>query len=683
MVRPAVACSLLLAALAAPLPAAKAPKTVAPVLSRMEKLARVAQLEDDRSAGAGELERYVRDADRGIRRRAALAAGRVGDRSLTPALVDLMNDGEPLVRQMAAFALGLAGDPLAVERLVAALKDSDPTTRARAAEALGRIGDPRAAQSLADMVRAALPPNAPVVTVRGDDPGSVQDPWFEPRLGLFALARLERDTAAAEGLMLAGGRSRFDWWAATWVAMRLGKPAFEPVLTAALESSDPLSRAFGARGLGALKHKAAVLALVRLTSDKSPFVALSAVRALARIGDPRGTPAAAALLASPLPALREEALLALAELPPDRGLRSRLVAFVGDREPALRAAALQALAHLDREDFALVLSGLDPDPEWSVRAGLARALGRSGGEFAQGALLAMLEDPDPRVLPAVLEALREARGADAADTLRRQLQHRDVSVRAAAAEGLARLAPEGETKHLAEALKRAQSDAEPDARLALVEALAAQKRPEALQALSEAAAGDPSRLVRERAAAALRAAGQAAPDPGPVGVRRPRADYRQALAPYDPAASGGLFTPRAILHTPRGRIEIHLDVIDTPLTTQAFLDLARGGFYDGLTFHRVVPGFVAQGGDPRGDGNGGPGFQVRDEPAPRPFGRGTVGLALAGRDTGGSQFFIATNPAPQLDGGFTPFGQVVSGLEAVEALRPGDTIEHVEIWDGR
>ena len=238
MLRHLLACALLLAAL--PLQAAKASKTPAPVLSRMEKLTRVAQLEDDRWAGGGELERYVRDADRGVRRRAALAAGRVGDRSLTPALVDLMNDGEPLVRQMVAFALGLLGDPLAVERLVAALKDSDPTTRARAAEALGRIGDPRAAQPLADMVRAALPPHAPVVTVRGDDPGSVQDPWFEPRLGLLALARLERDTSAAEALLVAGGRSRFDWWAATWVAMRLGKPAFEPVLTAALESSDPL-----------------------------------------------------------------------------------------------------------------------------------------------------------------------------------------------------------------------------------------------------------------------------------------------------------------------------------------------------------------------------------------------------------------------------------------------------------
>jgi len=654
-----------------------------PVLSRMEKLARVAQLEDDRSAGGGELERYVRDPDRGVRRRAALAAGRVGDRSLTPALVDLMNDGEPLVRQMAAFALGLAGDPLAGERLVAALKDSDPSVRARAAEALGRIGDARAAQPIAEMVRAALPPNAPLVTVRGDDPASVQDPWFEPRLGLFALARLKTDTRAAEALLVSGGRSRFDWWAATWVAMRLEKPALEPVLVAALESSDPLSRAFGARGLGALKQRAAVPALVRLSSDKVPAVAVSALRALAQLGDARGTAAAAALLGSPSASLREEALLALAQLPPDRGLRSRIVAFVGDRDPALRGAALQALAHLDREDFALVLSGLDPDPEWSVRAALARALARAGGEFAQGALLAMLEDHDPRVRPAVLEALREARGTDAADSLRRHLEHPDLAVRAAAAEGLAALALEGETPRLIEALKRARADREPDARLALVQALAAQKDPAALQPLAELAGSDPSRVVRERAATALRAAGQTAPEPGPERGLRPRADYRLALAPYDPASSGALFTPRAILHTTRGRIEIHLDVVDTPLTTFSFLDLARRGFYDGLTFHRVVAGFVAQGGDPRGDGHGGPGYSLRCELSPRPYGRGAVGMALSGHDTGGSQFFITTAPAPHLDGAYTLFGQVVSGLEAVEALRPGDVIERVEVWDGR
>jgi cyclophilin family peptidyl-prolyl cis-trans isomerase len=123
-------------------------------------------------------------------------------------------------------------------------------------------------------------------------------------------------------------------------------------------------------------------------------------------------------------------------------------------------------------------------------------------------------------------------------------------------------------------------------------------------------------------------------------------------------------------------------VLDTPLTTESFIALARRGFFDGLTFHRVVPGFVIQGGCPRGDGNGGPGYTLRCELDRHPYGRGTVGMALSGRDTGGSQFFITQQPAPHLDGAYTAFGRVVSGMEVVDQIRPGDVIERVEIWDG-
>ena len=124
-------------------------------------------------------------------------------------------------------------------------------------------------------------------------------------------------------------------------------------------------------------------------------------------------------------------------------------------------------------------------------------------------------------------------------------------------------------------------------------------------------------------------------------------------------------------------------MVETPLTTSSFVDLARRGFYDGLTFHRVEPGFVIQGGCPRGDGNGGPGYTLRCEISQRPYGRGAVGMALSGKDTGGSQFFIVHSPQPHLDGGYTLFGQVVNGMEVVDKISPGDVIEHVEIWTGR
>jgi cyclophilin family peptidyl-prolyl cis-trans isomerase len=287
------------------------------------------------------------------------------------------------------------------------------------------------------------------------------------------------------------------------------------------------------------------------------------------------------------------------------------------------------------------------------------------------------------VLPAVLEALRVARGKDAVDTLRRHLAHEDFAVRAAAAEGLAALQATGLAADLAAAYRRGLDDADPDARVAALEALALQKDAAAWPALSAAAESDPARVVRSRAAALLRAEGREAPRSGPHPIVRPPADYREAMAPYDPPAGAELFTPRARLHTSRGVIEFHLNIVEAPLASAAFLDLARQGFYNGLTFHRVVPDFVVQGGDPRGDGSGGPGYTLRDEVGLRPYGPGAVGIALAGKDTGGSQFFITLSPQPHLDGSYTLLGWVAEGLDVAQRIRPGDTIERVEVWTGR
>jgi cyclophilin family peptidyl-prolyl cis-trans isomerase len=113
-----------------------------------------------------------------------------------------------------------------------------------------------------------------------------------------------------------------------------------------------------------------------------------------------------------------------------------------------------------------------------------------------------------------------------------------------------------------------------------------------------------------------------------------------------------------------------------------FVALVRRGFFNGRAGHRVVPDFVAQAGDPRGDGEGGPGYTIRDELNDRPYLRGTVGMALDWKDTGGSQFFITHSPQPHLDARYTVFGTVVAGMEVVDQLLPGDTITSVRVWDG-
>jgi len=130
-----------------------------------------------------------------------------------------------------------------------------------------------------------------------------------------------------------------------------------------------------------------------------------------------------------------------------------------------------------------------------------------------------------------------------------------------------------------------------------------------------------------------------------------------------------------------GSIVIEFFDVEAPGTVKNFQDLAKKGFYDGLTFHRVIPGFVAQGGCPKGNGTGGPGYTIPCEAANNPHKhlRGTLSMAHAGKDTGGSQFFIVFEPQPHLDHVHTVFGQVIEGMEFVDQIKPGDKMLKVTI----
>ena len=142
--------------------------------------------------------------------------------------------------------------------------------------------------------------------------------------------------------------------------------------------------------------------------------------------------------------------------------------------------------------------------------------------------------------------------------------------------------------------------------------------------------------------------------------------------------------------TERGEFTCELFAADAPMTVENFVNLARARFYDGTTFHRVIRGFMAQGGDPTGTGTGGPGYSFRDELSVkrRHDGPGVLSMANAGPNTNGSQFFITFAATPHLDGRHTVFGRVTSGMEVVNRIRerdpqrdpqPGDRIETIEI----
>lgn len=131
------------------------------------------------------------------------------------------------------------------------------------------------------------------------------------------------------------------------------------------------------------------------------------------------------------------------------------------------------------------------------------------------------------------------------------------------------------------------------------------------------------------------------------------------------------------------KIDLEFFPEEAPKTVENFKKLAEQGFYDGVTFHCVIPGFVSQGGDPTGTGAGGPGYSIPCETDGNPHRHlvGSLSMAHAGRNTGGSQFFIVHEPQPHLDGVHTVFGKVTSGIETVLNMRQGDVMKEVKVWE--
>jgi peptidyl-prolyl cis-trans isomerase B (cyclophilin B) len=140
-------------------------------------------------------------------------------------------------------------------------------------------------------------------------------------------------------------------------------------------------------------------------------------------------------------------------------------------------------------------------------------------------------------------------------------------------------------------------------------------------------------------------------------------------------------TVQATITTSKGDIVLDLHPQHAPKTVNNFVVLAKDGFYDGLTFHRVIPNFMIQGGDPTGTGSGGPGYRFEDETNDNPLTHetGVISMANAGPNTNGSQFFITHAPQPHLDGRHTVFGKVVQGQDVVDAIQQGDTMDSVAI----
>jgi cyclophilin family peptidyl-prolyl cis-trans isomerase/HEAT repeat protein len=748
--------------------AQKAPRASNSRAISTDTLLRILRHEDERRWDDN-LAVLLADKDARVRKRAALAIGRIGDERAVPALIDVLKaDADLDVRQMAAFALGEIESPAGADALIAVLDDPrEPAdVRARSVEALGKIG-------------AVLLSNSAAPGTQGAQPKAEAKPLAKIRLAILDALKFE-----------AGRRSmpdRLTILLGLTAALRARPEGAGPVITRFLGYSDPrivadalntmarlrlkdgseqvrqllgngdaIVRANAARVIGAAEDKGAFDALLdRALHDYDLRVRVSAIRALGGLKDARAAEPLlnmAARLLPETPAARNELPLARQnELLEIAATLGRVVQGSYDKKAANWLKALRdalnvtapepeiAFAKVAPRDYTFLTNAESVRPrvnnkvfpisdsvERTDRPILVSSNWRQSAAVADGlAEIAKLEvKPDlipdaslrdiardqliPALLcqtrpllsgrqwsggwarpkgdclvanvlavPQMLQALAALKPRDLATFLKKYLGERDVIIRATAAELLGEQPPdESNARALIDALPVALRDRDlNDAALSILDALAKQKNPAANDAI-KTALNSSDHLIRRRAVALLKAngAGDFSSRIGTVKTRNTEADYRRAIARIGRRVT-------ATVVTSKGAFTIEFLPEEAPLTVDSFVQLARKGYFNRQTVPRVVPNFVIQTGDPRGDQNGGPGYQIRCEINEAPYGRAAVGMALSGKDTGGSQWFVTHSPQPHLDGGYTVFGRVIRGMEVVDRIVRGDAIRRVIVND--
>ncbi|MFN2387097.1 MAG: HEAT repeat domain-containing protein [Thermoanaerobaculia bacterium] len=627
------------------------------------------EAEDRKAYDPGLLSSAAQSPDPAVRARAAWAIGRIGDERGGPLLVRLLSDSSPEVRTAACFGAQVLSDPTLTSDLIPRLADADPRVVVTAAKAIGFLsrGDGQ------DALVAAIP--------------SAASP--EPRATLLrSLWRFANPASEAAALPFVSDPDPTVRFAAIYALARKPIESSGPALVAALRGSEPDTAAAAARALGVLARREHVQPLAAaLDAGRAPLTinALVALEAILERNPGTSLPAdrvarVLALAGDANPNVAVPALVLLRQFEGgDREVRRRLwsIATTGTgrrREVALLSVVASLRGRAEKAIEAAVAS-----PEPSLRAAAAESLSHLPAAEAKSWRDRLLADKDPLVRAAALaslataEAARQNRGlAEAA------LADPDPGVRAAAIEVLATPNDPAVLPLLSQALERAAADPSSDVAIAALDAAEKLRSSPAARALAEAAYRQPNALTRNMARRALMRAFRAA------AADFPRVAYETRLSAAEYAALlAEAKKPRsARIETARGSFTIRLAGAEAARTVMNFVQLARRNYFDGVRIHRVVPNFVLQDGDPTGTGNGGPGYEIRDEINPLEYGEGTVGMALSGPDTGGSQWFVTHAPQPHLDGIYTVFGQVTDGQDVVERTEQGERILRVTILEG-
>lgn len=649
--------------------------------AKLSELVEISNLEDRRSLGKGRLVELLREGDEETRAAAARAFGRIGYDEGTMPLLDALSDSDPAVRLEAVFALGQIGSADARDALSRiAGSNASAEERGEAVLALGKLGGDGAAEAVLPLFGDPLP------ELRAD--------------AAIALARTGDSLAAADLAPLLSDPEPGVRASAAWAAGRLQAKSLAPEIRKLLGDADPAVKLAATKAAGEIEDVEAIRGLSLLAKDPDWRVRVNVAASLGRMKATDSLAGLAILGKDENVHVRAATAAALKDIPYHFKKDDVLFPLVKDPEPEVRAATMQTLAvGLEGQHSALpehwtacgdssvrvVIAAYESfaDASRRVPAGAGGSQWRTASWFY---MKGRLQNPEAPLAEKVIAAynLGAFEHAEPRAALIDALTVVDPVLTAAALHGLGELVPFDTTL-----IARNVAETPPIIGRVLAEDPAAKTHPDIRQSAAEALGhfdseesrdilrgllDDPEWRVRNEAADALEKLGEPRPEVAPRGELPP---------PPDPLDEAYLKSKQgrweATVKTSRGEFVIELLNRDAPRTVQNFVNLAEDGFYDGLVFHRVVPNFVAQTGCPIGNGWGGPGYEIRCEYNRNHYERGTVGMAHAGKDTGGSQFFVTHSPQRHLDGRYTVFGRVTEGMDVVDAIRIDDTIESVSI----
>ncbi len=672
----------------------------------MPTLIRIVKAEDRRDIEP--LAEILADKNPRVRERATLAAGRIGREDAVPVLREMMEkDPDDAVRVMAAFALGEIESAKCADSIIRVLSDqkSSAPLRARAVEAAGKIV---AANTREERILQLTKSILEVLET-------------ESRKGP------ERDREVVIQAITAGLRAR--------------PPAVEFALARYLTDEDARIRADAANGLGRIRANNAndLLRKVRVSALRSLAALRHADAAVKLIkrgnellipihGDP--APLKPGEKRGPLKPI--EIRIPKTELLEIATALGRLLPGTANEEAVIFLNKLRMADGFSSPETEIALAQIAPKEyvamrfpdgfaykSWHLAAAYAQGMGEIGKskdkdlvaeagikltEFIAG-MATVVKPKDQanllKAIPDLTRGLAALNPENLDEILRGQLKNEDVFIRAAAAE---LIAGRPKTKENTDALNSAYIKAvlidkhDNDAKLSILDALGKLDK-KAGSGNILMALNDYDYLVRKKAFELLEDKQLLKDLPGipnflesarekksdqvltytPIAgsklgqVLSSDADYRRALS----RKNGSI---KAVLTTDKGTFTIEFAPEQAPLTVDNYVRLARSGYFNGLEVHRVVANFVMQDGDPRGDGNGGPGLSIRCEINMQGYDRGAVGMALSGKDTGGSQWFITHSPQSYLDGGYTVFGHVnETDMKVVDSIARGDRILSVKI----